>query len=265
VSAQSEFKRLLDIMKKLRSPQGCPWDRAQTHASIRDNMVEEVYEAVEAIDSQNDVALQEELGDLALHIVFHAQIATESGKYTIEDVLKGINNKLIRRHPHVFADQQVENAEQVLSMWEDIKKKEREDKPQVFKETFGSLPKAMPALIYAQEIQKRAKDLGFDWSCDDDVLQKLNEEIKETAGAPTEEERTLEFGDVLFTLTNLANRWGISLEEALRRSSQKFCARFNAMEELARKRALNFKMLSLEEKDSLWREIKTENYSKIKY
>ena len=259
MSAQSEFSRLLDIMQKLRSPQGCPWDRAQTHASIRDNMVEEVYEAIEAIDSQNDVALREELGDLVLHIVFHAQIAAENGKYTIEDVLKGVNNKLVRRHPHVFADQQAEDAEQVLSIWEDIKKKEREEKPQVSKGTFDSLPKAMPALIYAQEVQKRAKDLGFDWLCDNDVLQKLSEEIKETTLAPTEEERALEFGDVLFTLTNLANRWGISLEEALRRSSQKFCARFLAMEELAKKRALNFKTLTLEEKDSLWCEVKTEN------
>lgn len=257
MSAANQFERLLEIMRILRSPQGCPWDQKQTHASIRDNMVEEVYEALEAIDNANISDLKEELGDLLLHIVFHAQIAAENSEFTIEDVLESINNKLIRRHPHVFTNsQQAQNAEQVMTMWEGIKKREKKDKKQDRQGILSGVPKTMPALIYAQEIQKRASNLGFDWTDDSGVLQKLHEEINETTNAPSQEERALEFGDILFTLTNLANRWDISLEEALRHSNQKFCARFSAMEALADKRAQNFKELSLQEKDRLWDEAK---------
>ena len=256
MSAASEFERLAEILRILRSPVGCPWDQKQTHQSIRDNLIEETYEALEAIDEKNSQALKEELGDLLLHVVFHAQIATENDEYTLEDVIRDINHKLERRHPHVFGEEKTKGINEVISLWEGIKKKERRDK-KTTKGVLGGVPTTMPALIYAQEIQTRAKGIGFDWESDENVLEKLCEEIKEVSEASSKEEQTHEFGDVLFTLTNLANRWGISLEEALHYSNKKFCSRFKAMEDLAEERKQNFNDMTLKEKDALWNEVKS--------
>lgn len=248
----SQFPRLVDIIARLRAPDGCPWDRKQTHASLRENLLEECYEVLESLDEGDSGGLCEELGDLLMHVVLHAQIGTEAGEFELGDVLNGINTKLIHRHPHVFGSQKVKGIEEVLHNWEKLKQEEREDGTSIL----AGVPRQMPALGYCQAIQRRASQVGFDWEDIDGVIEKLTEEVSEFKQADSREQEEREFGDLLFTLTNIARRMGVDSEAALRRANQRFYSRFTYMEEACRKRGLNFAELSLAEQNILWEEAK---------
>lgn len=247
------FATLLDIMARLRAPQGCPWDRKQTHISLKPHLLQECYEVLEAIDQQDSRKLAEELGDLLMQIMLHTQIATEQGEFGIGDVLRQINTKLVHRHPHVFNNTRVENAGEVALNWEILKQEERQGDS-----VLSSLPKALPALAYSQAMQRRAAMVGFDWRKVDDVIAKLSEEIKELAQASDRQERAREFGDLLFTLTNIARWLDVEMEDALRLANERFYQRFRHMEEACKKRGIALSNLSLEEQDKLWAGAKEE-------
>ncbi|RLC94206.1 MAG: nucleoside triphosphate pyrophosphohydrolase [Chloroflexi bacterium] len=248
---RDSFDTLVDIIASLRGPQGCPWDRKQSHSSLKQHLVEECYEVLEAIDQENHRKLAEELGDVLMQIVLHAQIAAEEGKFSIADVLRQINNKLVHRHPHVFGKAKVKDAQEVAHNWEELKREEREGES-----LLSSLPKTMPALAYSQAIQRRAASVGFDWKQADDVIKKLAEEIKELQQASNQEERAREFGDLLFALVNVARWLDVDAEEALRLSNQRFYQRFRCMEETCRERGVSLSSLPLEQQDQLWEEAK---------
>jgi len=248
----SRFAALVDIIAKLRAPDGCPWDKQQTHASLRESLLEECYEVLEALDEEDSAKLCEELGDLLMQIVFHAQIAGEAGEFKLGDVMNGINTKLIHRHPHIFGSEKVENAEEVAHNWEVLKKEEREAGTSIL----DSVPRQMPALGYSREIQRRVAQVGFDWEDVDGVIDKLVEEVGEFKRAENQEQRAQEFGDVLFTLVNIARRMGVDSEAALREANKRFYRRFTCMEELCRQRGVNFDGLSFEEQNALWEEAK---------
>jgi tetrapyrrole methylase family protein/MazG family protein len=245
------FATLLDIIARLRGPQGCSWDREQTHLSLKPNLLEECYEALEAIDQGDDEKLSEELGDLLMQIVLHAQIAAEQGKFDIGNVLQGINTKLIHRHPHVFGKAKAKETREVVLSWEALKQEEREEAP-----LLSSLPKGMPALAHSQAMQRRAARIGFDWREFSGVIEKLFEEIKELGQTTDHQERVREFGDLLFTLANVARWLDVELEDALRLANERFYRRFDYMEEACRRRGISLDKLSLEEKDKLWEEAK---------
>jgi len=257
------FESLISIISHLRSPQGCPWDRKQTHRSLREHLLEETYEVLEALDEGSKEKLCVELGDLLMQIVMHAQLADEAGDFSIGDVVAGINRKLISRHPHVFgsnpslkdqADQgpSTLTAEEVLVRWEELKKQERHGQGGLL----SSVPRVLPALAYSQSVQERVARVGFDWPEDRGVLEKLAEEVAEFKEAATPENRAAEFGDILFTLANYARRQGIDLETALREANAKFCRRFSHLEELADKQGLELARLTLDEMNRLWNEVK---------
>jgi len=248
----NRFATLVDIIAKLRAPDGCPWDRKQTHASLRENLLEECYEVLEALDSGDLGKLCDELGDLLMQVVLHAQIATEAGEFKLEDVVSNISAKLIHRHPHVFGSLKVKDAEEVAHNWEVLKQKERPPDTSVL----ASVPKQMPALSYSQEIQRRVAQVGFDWENIDGVIDKLVEEVREFKQADSQEEREREFGDLLFTLVNIARRLGVDSEAALRQANQRFYRRFAYMEEVCRQRGLNLGELSFDEQNALWDEAK---------
>ena len=250
----SQFSTLVNIIAKLRAPDGCPWDRKQTHASLRENLLEECYEVLEALDEGDSGKLGGELGDLLMQIVLHAQIATEAGEFELGDVIKGINAKLIHRHPHIFGSKKVKDAEEVALNWEVLKQEEREAGTSIL----DSVPKQMPALGYSQAIQRRVAQVGFDWKDVDGVIDKLTEEVSEFKQASTQEHKAREFGDLLFTLANIARRLGVDLEAALREANQRFYGRFTYMEKLCRQRRLNFGELSFDEQNALWEEAKRE-------
>ncbi len=247
-----QFNTLVDIIAKLRAPDGCPWDKKQTHASLREFLLEECYEAIEALDEGDSAKLRDELGDLLLQIVLHARIATEAGEFELGDVMNGINTKLIHRHPHIFGSEKVKDAEEVAHNWEALKQEERGADASLL----ASVPKQMPALGYSQAIQRRVSQVGFDWEDIDGVIDKLAEEVSEFKQVDTEEQRAQEFGDLLFTLVNIARRLGVDSEAALREANKKFYRRFSYMEELCRKRGLNFADLSFEAQNALWEEAK---------
>jgi len=246
-----QFATLVDIIARLRAPDGCPWDRKQTHASLRKSLLEECYEVLEALDEGNSDKLCDELGDLLMQIVLHAQIATEAGEFELGDVVNGITTKLIHRHPHVFGSKKVKDAEEVALNWEVLKQEEREGTSML-----ASAPKQMPALGYSQEIQRRVARVGFDWEDVDGVIEKLAEEVGEFRRADSQERKAQEFGDLLFTLANIARRLGIDLEVALRETNQRFYRRFTYMEEVCRQRGLNLGELSFDEQNALWEEAK---------
>lgn len=249
------FLILVAVMEKLRSEKGCIWDREQTHKTIKKNLVEEAYEAVESIEGESYQELKEELGDILLQVVFHSQIAQENSEFDINDVLRNILNKLVRRHPHVFGDKLVAGSQEVLVNWEDIKKEERKEKSSNDLSVFTNIPKILPSLHYANEIQSRAARFGFDWEKSNDVLDKIKEETEEL-------ERELpgrkigqisdELGDILFSIVNLSRHLKIDSEESLKTTCKKFINRFNFMEDYALKHGLDFKNLSLVEKEKLW-------------
>ena len=250
----NQFYTLVDIITRLRAPDGCPWDRKQSHASLRENFLEECYEVLDALDEGDSSKLCDELGDLMMQIVLHAQIATEAGEFELKDVISNINSKLIRRHPHVFGSLKVEGADEVLHNWEVLKREEREADASML----ASVPKRMPALAYSQEIQARVARLGFDWEDVGGVIDKLAEEVTEFKQAGTQQQKEKEFGDLLFTLANIARRLGIDLESALREANRRFYRRFTYMEELCRQRGLNFGELSFAEQNTLWEEAKNQ-------
>ena len=245
------FATLIDIIARLRGPQGCPWDREQTHLSLKPNLLEECYEALEAIDQGDSKKLSEELGDLLMQIVLHAQIAAEQDKFDIRNVLQGINAKLIHRHPHVFGKTKAKDAQEVVLSWEALKQEEREEAS-----LLSSLPKGMPALAHSQAMQRRAARVGFDWREFKGVMEKLVEEVKELGQTTDHQERVREFGDLLFALANVARWLDVELEDALRLANERFYQRFCYMEKACQQRGISLDKLSLEEQDKLWEEAK---------
>jgi len=248
----TQFQTLVDIVARLRAPDGCPWDREQTHASLREFLLEESYEVLAALDEGNSEKLCQELGDLLLQIVLHTQIASEAGEFKLGDVMSGINAKLIRRHPHVFGSEQVKDAAEVTHNWEAIKQEERGAEASLL----ASVPGQMPALSYSQAIQRRVAEVGFDWPDIDGVIDKLAEEVGEFKQSSSGEQKAEEFGDLLFTLVNIARRMGVDSETALREANQKFYRRFSYMESLCRQRGVTFAGLSFDEQNTLWEEAK---------
>jgi tetrapyrrole methylase family protein/MazG family protein len=254
------FAILVNIMKKLRSPDGCMWDREQNHKTIKKNLIEETYEAVESIENEDYKGLQEELGDLLLQIVFHSQIASEDKRFDISSVLKSIIKKLVRRHPHVFDGLDLTSSEKILQNWEDIKKRERKKKKEPGS-IFGGIPRSLPSLHYAFEIQNRASRLGFDWEAAVDIFGKMEEELAELKREVKKNKRSAvsgEIGDVLFTVVNFSRHLGIDCEDSLYNTSKKFIKRFDFMEKYADENNLDFKKLPLKEKDRLWEMAKKE-------
>lgn len=247
-----EFQKLVDIVASLRHPEkGCPWDIKQSSESLVPNFIEELHEAVEAIEDKDDAALKEELGDLMLHIVFQARIAQEEGRFDMLDVLGAISEKLIRRHPHVFGEGEVDGAEAVKLNWERIKKREKKDRVSVLE----GIPRSLPALIYAQRSQEKAASVGFDWPNTEPILEKLDEERQELENAlqSADPQRIRdELGDMIFTLVNLARKLDIDSEAALKESSKKFHRRFQYIEEHYRKNGEDIHEASLAELDGIW-------------
>jgi tetrapyrrole methylase family protein/MazG family protein len=246
------FNALKKIIAKLRGPGGCPWDKKQTHASLKPFLVEESYEVLQALDEGAPDKLRDELGDLLLQIMLHAQIAAESGQFDIDDVVRSISNKLIHRHPHVFGGQQVKDVVEVEQNWEALKQEERVEGESIL----AGMPGQMPALAYSQSMQRRVAGVGFDWEKVEEIIDKLAEEVAEIKQATNQQEKASEFGDLLFTLANIARRLDIDLEMALRSANQRFQRRFTYMEELCRQRGLNLASLSLDEQNALWEEAK---------
>ena len=264
-----KFEQLVAIMRALRAPGGCPWDREQTHASLRPFVLEETYEVLEAIDTGNPAALREELGDFLYEAVFLAQISEEVGDFTIGDAIDEIRTKLVRRHPHVFArdpgDEGI-TSEQVIERWETMKARERaaEGKPGKDKQktTLSGVPKTLPSLLRAYEISARAAAIGFDWAKSEDVLDKIEEEVAEVrreveSGATGQLSRAEEeMGDLLFAITNLSRKLGIEPEAALRRANEKFTQRFDAMERAFSSRGGQISDATLEEMEEEWKRVK---------
>ncbi len=248
----NRFATLVDIIARLRAPGGCPWDRKQTHASLRENLLEECYEVLEALDEGDSTRLCDELGDLLMQIVLHARIATEAGEFELEDVVRSINTKLIHRHPHIFGSLKVKDAGEVALNWEVLKQEEREADTSIL----DSVPRQMPALGYSQEIQRRVAQAGFDWEDVDGVIDKLAEEVGEFKRAESQEHRAREFGDLLFTLANIARRLEVDLEAVLREANKRFYRRFTYMEGICRQRGVNLGELSSDEQNALWEEAK---------
>lgn len=252
MEASQNFEDLVNIVKILRKE--CPWDRKQTHDSIKDNLIEEAYEAVEAVDNRDFEELKKELGDLLLHVVFHSRMATESNSFNIEDVIYSIQEKLIRRHPHVFGDADADDERKVAENWEAIKKKEGK------KSVLDGIPNHLPALIKAQRMQEKAANIGFDWPEWKQVWDKLEEEMQEfkdtldqNDSGKTEEE----FGDLLFSLVNAGRFFNLNAEDCLRRTNRKFQKRFRYIEKEIEKTERSLSEVSLEEMDYFWEEAKT--------
>ncbi len=246
------FTTLLDIIARLRAPDGCPWDRQQTHRSLRESFLQECYEVLEALDEGDTAQLRQELGDVLLHIVLQTRIASEAGEFELRDVIKDINAKLIHRHPHVFGSKKVEDADEVVVNWEALKQEEKETGASIL----STVPGQMPALGYSQEIQHRVARVGFDWEDVDGVIDKLVEEVGELQRTDSQERRAEEFGDLLFTLANVARRMDVDLESSLREANRRFYRRFSYMEEACRKRRVNIGDLSFDEQNALWEEAK---------
>jgi len=247
-----QFATLVNIIARLRAPDGCPWDRKQTHTSLRENLLTECYEALAALDEGDANKLGEELGDLLLQIVLHAQIAGEAGEFELGDVIRSINTKLIHRHPHVFGTTRARDAEEVMVNWEALKREEREDDTSML----AGVPRQMPALGYSLEVQKRVARVGFDWEDIEGVIDKLTEEVAEFRQAGSQEQKAQEFGDLLFTLVNIGRRLGVDSEAALRGANERFYRRFAGMEELCRQRGVSLDKLSFAEQNTLWEEAK---------
>jgi tetrapyrrole methylase family protein/MazG family protein len=242
--------RLKEIIARLRAPDGCPWDREQTHASIKPQLLEESFEVLEAIDEKNDKMLKEELGDVLLHIVFHSQLASERGAFTLEDVINGVADKLVHRHPHVFGENKLGSSDEVLKQWDEIKKKEKPERTGIL----HGIPKTLPALMQAEEIQRKAAKVGFDWSEVKDVLAKVREELDEVEQDLHHPAKAgEEIGDLFFALTNLARFLKINPELAARGANSKFIRRFEWMEQNSAK---PLKGQSLAELDELWNRAK---------
>lgn len=251
LGASTSFEAFQEIIAHLRAPNGCPWDREQTHQTLRSNLLEETYEALTALDSDDPHAMREEFGDLLLQIVLHAQIASEYGEFKMADVLRGINKKIVFRHPHVFGDVKVDGVGKVLENWEKLKADERQATGKVDAGLLDSVPVALPALIQAEEYQKRAARVGFDWPDVQGVLDKVCEEVEEVRAAAGSQQ-SAEIGDLLFAVVNLARWCEADAESVLREANTRFKRRFSSIEKAARARGMKVADLSLQEMDDLW-------------
>lgn len=248
---------LIDIVEILRSPNGCPWDREQDHKSIRRDFLEETYEVIEAINKEDKDGLLEELGDVLLQVVFHAQIEREKGSFNLDDVADGICKKMIERHPHVFGDVSAETSEQVLDNWDVIKKQTKQQKSQT--ESMLSIPREFPALMRADKVQKKAAKVGFDWNSVDGAFDKVSEELNELKEAVTMgvvDNVREELGDLLFSVVNVSRFISVDSEEALTNATDKFIDRFSKVEKMAEEKGINMKETELSELDKLWDEAK---------
>lgn len=247
-----DFAKLREIIRTLRGPNGCPWDRKQTHQSLKRYLIEETYEVLEAIDEEDDEHLIEELGDVLLQVMLHAQIGEDEGMFSIDDVIRVLAEKMIRRHPHVFSTTEVADADEVVQNWEEIKKREKLDESTSL---LDGIPKSLPGLLMAYELQKKAAKVGFDWDDPAPMWMKLQEEIAEfftELKTEDKEKLTKEFGDILFVLVNLGRFYKISPEEAIHLTNVKFKKRFMFIEEEAKKRGKSLSEMTLEEMDALW-------------
>lgn len=264
-SKRYSFPELIDIMAKLRAPDGCPWDREQTHASILSCLIEESYEFVDAVERNDLPNMREELGDLLLQVVFHAEMAREAGNFDVNDVVHVIAEKLVRRHPHVFANVAgVDSADKVAVQWDEIKKVEKGEAKEKSWGALGEIPKHLPSLLKALKISKRAVKAGFEWPDWTGVSAKVREELAEfeveavkTGDAADRDALEGELGDLLFSVVNLGRVFDIDPERALARTNVKFTARFHAMEAMATKAGKTFESHSLEEMEELWVRAKT--------
>lgn len=251
---------LLEIIKVLRAPGGCPWDAEQTHTSIKKNFIEETYEVVEAINKNNSDMLREELGDVLLQIVMHTEMEREQGGFCFEDVVDEVVKKLVARHPHVFGDVVAENSSQALESWNEAKSRLKGEKNKT--QSMQSVPRELPALMRAQKVQHKASKAGFDWQSADGAFDKLYEEINELKVAMNQGDSSLiadEFGDVLFSCVNIARFINVDSEEALTKSTDKFISRFSSVEQMAKEKGIDMKSSSLQVLDELW-----DNAKKIK-
>ncbi len=249
------LEKLKKISEILRSENGCPWDKEQTFSSMKPYLIEEAYEVYDAIDSGSMDDLREELGDVLYQIYAHSQIASETGEFTIDDVAEGISEKLIRRHPHVFADENAEDSQAVLNRWEQIKKEEKSSRKSVLE----GVPAHLPALLMAYRMQEKVSHIGFDWESVDDAVMKIDEELEEFKEVVKQQDREKmidEAGDILFSIVNVLRHQKIDPEEALRKSSAKFKKRFMCLESEAEKAEKDIHQMSLQELDELWEKCK---------
>ncbi len=250
------LQRLIDIMARLRSANGCPWDKEQTKESLKPYLIEEAYEVLEAIDENDPEKLKEELGDLLFQIIFHCQLASEINHFTIDDVIQRIADKIIGRHPHVFGDARFESPEEVRRQWHERKKEEGKFRESIL----DGVPKNLPALLRSQRLQSRVSKVGFDWEKTEDVLDKVDEELSELkAAVSTGSKKDIEeeLGDVLFVLVNVSRFTGINAEEALKKTNNKFIKRFRYIEKSAQEAGRNLPEMTLEEMDRLWDDAKS--------
>jgi tetrapyrrole methylase family protein/MazG family protein len=252
----TSFESFAEIVAHLRAPDGCPWDKEQTHESLRKHLLEESYEAISAIDSGDFADMHEEFGDLLLQVVLQSQIANDEGRFNVNQVIHGIHSKIVRRHPHVFGDLKLDGVDGVLANWEKLKEAERKNNGENEKGLLDGVPLALPALSQAQQYQDRAARVGFDWPEVEGVLDKVKEEIEEIKNAETDFELASEIGDLLFALVNLARWKKVDAESVLRATNAKFKKRFAYVEQGAKKQGRNLSDLSLEEMESLWQEAK---------
>lgn len=255
-----DINDLIEIMRLLRSENGCPWDKVQTHETIKKSLIEETYEVIEAINKKDNGLLCEELGDVLMQVVFHAQIENEKGVFDFSDVTDGVCKKLVERHPHVFGDITVKDSDEVLKNWDAIKSKSKNRKTQTDK--MLSVPRELPALMRSAKIQEKAAKVGFDWDNADGAFQKVleeTEELKQAVKNNDKENINEELGDLLFSVVNVSRFLDVDAEEALTSSTDKFLKRFSVVESLAKQRGIDMEKSSLEELDRLWDEAKALN------
>lgn len=250
-----KLQELIDVVKRLRGPDGCPWDKEQTRDSLRPYLIEELYELLDAFDEDDPDHIKEELGDLLLQIVLHCQLAEEEGLFAMDDVINSIVNKMVRRHPHVFGDKDLKTSAQVSEWWEEHKRSEGRN----VKSIIGGVPKTLPSLLRAQELQAKASGIGFDWDNIEDVFKKLDEEVAEFKRALLKKTRVDvedELGDIFFVLVRISNFVGVNPEDALRKTISKFIARFEHIENIAAGRGIKLSDMNLSEMEECWNEAK---------
>ena len=250
-----EFDRLIEIVKTLRAPDGCPWDREQNLYSLKDKMIEEAYELLDAIDNKDIDNIHEELGDLTLHVVMHSLIAEEENLFTIKDVLNRISDKMVRRHPHVFGNEDISKTEDVIKRWDEIKKIEKKGKEKESNSILDNVPVSLPSLLKSSKMQKIASKVGFDWKDINDVILKLEEEIAELKSAIANQDKENieeEIGDILFATVNISNHLKVSPDNALRQTNNKFYKRFNYIEKHLQSIGKTFEECSLDELEEIY-------------
>jgi tetrapyrrole methylase family protein/MazG family protein len=252
----TSFEEFQEVIAHLRAPEGCPWDREQTHQSLRPHLLEEAYEVISALDANDPDAMREEFGDLLLQIMLHAQIANEYGEFNISDVLEGVHTKIVNRHPHVFGDLELKEIDGVLLNWEQMKADERVANGKREESLLDGVAKALPALIQAEQFQKRASRVGFDWKEIQGVIDKVEEEMGEVHLAQDNAARAEEIGDLIFAVVNLARWYDIDAESALREANTRFRTRFSQIEQVARTQGRSISDLALDEMESLWQAAK---------